>query len=56
MVSDDTGGRDNQPTLTLKKKHGIYELHVCTLDQLENILKMAGEEKMSEVRACLEGE
>ncbi|XP_064646544.1 outer dynein arm-docking complex subunit 2-like isoform X2 [Lineus longissimus] len=54
MVSDETGGSDNQPTLTLKKKRGGYEVHVSTWEQLENVLKMAGEEKMTEVRSCLE--
>ena len=54
MTSDTTDRRGN-PQLILKKKGRESELCVSSIEQLDQILKIAGTKKVTETRICLEG-
>jgi len=53
-VSDVTDRRGN-PQLVLKKRGRESELCVSSIEQLDQILKLAGTKKVTETRTCLEG-
>ena len=53
-MSDATDRRGN-PHLVLKKKGSGSELCVSSIEQLDQILKLAGTKKVTETRICLEG-
>jgi len=56
MVSTQTSEKDGTPMLTLKKTgSNEYSVSVMSLEYCENVLRMAGEQKLMEVRSCLEG-
>ena len=46
---------DGKPMLSLEQQNGDYILSAWTFGKLETVLKQAGEKKMAETRACLEG-
>ncbi|KAL4217388.1 Armadillo repeat-containing protein 4 [Mactra antiquata] len=55
MVSTQTSSKDNTPMLTLKKvASNDYSVSVMSLEFCENVLRMAGNQKLMEVRGCLE--
>jgi len=54
LVSEATDRRGH-PQLTLKRKGIESELCVSSIEQLDQILKLAGTKKVSETRICLEG-
>jgi len=54
LLSTATDRRGN-PHLTLRRKAGESELCVSSMEQLDQILKLAGTKKVSETRICLEG-
>jgi len=54
IVSDVTDHRGN-PQLILRKKGSELELCVYSIEQLDQILKLAGTKKVTETRICLEG-
>ena len=53
-MSDTTDRRGN-PHLVLRRKAGESELCVSSIEQLDQILKVAGTKKVTETRTCLEG-
>ena len=54
LVSDATDRRGH-PHLTLKRKGNESELYVSSIEQLDQIMRLAGTKKVSETRICLEG-
>ncbi|XP_059145280.1 outer dynein arm-docking complex subunit 2-like isoform X2 [Physella acuta] len=52
VVSEETSAQDSTPLLELKKD-GTLKVH--TLGHAINVLKIAGEKKLIELRTCLEG-
>ena len=54
LTSDATDSRGN-PHLVLKKKGFESELSVYSVEQLDHVLKMACNKKVTETRICLEG-
>lgn len=52
VVSEETSAQDSTPLLELKKD-GL--LKVCTLGHAINVLKIAGDRKLIQLRTCLEG-
>jgi len=54
LVSEATD-RHGYPHLTLKRKGNESELSVSSIEQLDQIMKLAGTKKVSETRICLEG-
>ena len=50
-MSEATSPKDNHPLLELSGN----KLSVLSLEQAENVLRVAGDKKMVELRACLEG-
>ena len=54
LVSEATAEKD-QPLFCLKKDGVSFDCSVMTLDFCEQVLRAAGDKKMHEVRACLEG-
>lgn len=56
LVSTQTSDKDGSPMLTLKKvSTNEYSVSVLSLEFCENVLRMAGDQKLMEVRGCLEG-
>ncbi|XP_046364085.1 outer dynein arm-docking complex subunit 2-like [Haliotis rufescens] len=54
-LESDAKGKDGQPLFQLKKlSKDKYEVSILTLEQVENILRSAGDKKMVELRGCLE--
>jgi len=53
-VESSTKTKEGQSALSLRKKSGQYYLHVYSYAMLEHVVKIAGETKLNEVRACLE--
>jgi len=54
VVSEATDHRGN-PHLVLRKKGTESELSVYSVEQLNQVLKLAGTRKVTETRMCLEG-
>ncbi len=55
LVSDNTA-KDGTPMFTLRKTAGgKHEISAMSFEHLENVLRSAGDRKVSETRACLEG-
>lgn len=56
MVSTQTSEKDGSPMLTLKKvSTNEYSVSVMSLEFCQSVLRMAGDQKLMEVRSCLEG-
>ena len=56
IVSSQTSEKDGHPMLTLHKvSSNEYSVSVLSLEFCENVLRMAGDQKLMEVRSCLEG-
>jgi len=53
-MSEAADSRGN-PHLLLKKKGSESELSVYSVEQLDHVLKIAGNKKVTETRICLEG-
>jgi len=54
VISESTDRRGN-PHLVLRKKGNESELSVYSVEQLDQILKLARTKKVTETRTCLEG-
>ena len=54
LVSEATD-RHGNPLLVLRKKGFVSELCVSSMQQLHNVLKLAGPKVVTETRRCLEG-
>ena len=55
LISDASAGKD-QPLFCLKKHDQMtYDVGIMTMHYAEEVLRAAGDKKMHEVRACLEG-
>ncbi|KAH3821957.1 outer dynein arm-docking complex subunit 2-like [Dreissena polymorpha] len=55
IVSSQTSEKDGHPMLTLHKvSSNEYSVSVLSLEFCENVLRMAGDQKLMEVRSCLE--
>ncbi|WAR11483.1 ARMC4-like protein [Mya arenaria] len=55
VVSSQTSEKDGTPMLTLHKTgSNEYSVSVMSLEFCENVLRMAGDQKLMEVRSCLE--
>lgn len=55
MVSTQTSEKDGTPMLTMKKvSSNEYSVSVMSLEFCETVLRMAGDQKLMEVRSCLE--
>ncbi|CAH1788410.1 unnamed protein product [Owenia fusiformis] len=52
-VSTETS-KDGNPLLTIRRTDDGCEISVYTMEQLENVLNIAGDNKLRECRACLE--
>ncbi|KAJ8320963.1 hypothetical protein KUTeg_002550 [Tegillarca granosa] len=51
----DTNSKDGEPLFCLKREGASsYECSIMTMEWAETVLRVAGEKKMSELRACLE--
>jgi hypothetical protein len=56
MVSTQTSEKDGTPMLSLKKvSTNEYSVTSMSLECCESVLRMAGDQKLMEVRSCLEG-
>ena len=55
-VATQTSEKDGTPLLTLKKvSTNEYTVTAMSIEYCENVLRMAGDQKLMEVRSCLEG-
>ncbi|XP_052816016.1 outer dynein arm-docking complex subunit 2-like isoform X2 [Mya arenaria] len=55
VVSSQTSEKDGTPMLTLHKTgSNEYSVSIMSLEFCENVLRMAGDQKLMEVRSCLE--
>ena len=56
FVSEAVAQSDSQPLLVLKKlAPDSYQASIRSLEFADTVLKVAGDKKMVELRACLEG-
>ena len=56
MVSTQNSEKDGNPMLTLKKSGANeYQVAVLSLEFCSTVLRLAGENKLMELRSCLEG-
>ena len=55
LLESDEKSPDGKPLLSVLEESGKYTLSVWSFGQLETVLRLAGERKMSEARSCLEG-